>query len=745
MLSLLVTAASFGFLLRDAHDTDQRRLRDVVEFVVEGLNRRLDVYYSVLAATHSLFAASRQVGEDEFDAFVEAQEVFTRHPGIQGVGFARFIEKADLPAFVASVRETHPDFKVWPPGDRGAYSAIVYLAPRDGRNERATGYDMFSEPVRRAAMEEARDLAEIRASGRVTLVQERPEDSAQPQPGFLLYRAVYAGRADTVAERRRTLVGWVYSPFRAHDFIRAIFPEPNPAVDFEIFAGEPAEHSLLYDSDGVLRTAGGGAEQSRLTQRAQISVGGRAWTVVFHTLPAFEADSQRRLPFFVLLGGLLVSGLLFVLARWQTRARVAAEVAEERASFLANAGELLSKSLDYATTLRHVAELAVPSIGDWCSIDLKDEHGKTVNVATTHWDPSKVKFVEQLRAKYPPDPNAQIGAAQVIRSGRPILLSEIPAAVLDGLARDAEHRRLLHELSLASYMSVPLQSRDEAIGAISFATSDRERLYTREDLSLAQDLARLAAAAVENARLYRRAQELVQLRDDFLSIAAHELRTPLTSLRLRLQVMRRLAAVPDAPREKLIEAADGVERQTVRLARLVEGLLDMSRVGSDRLHIHLEEVDFAVVLREVAVRMKDEAVTAGSAVEVEAPPSFAGTSDLMRVEQVITNLLSNAIKYGGGKPIHLQLSGDDEVARIVVTDEGIGIAPEAVSRIFGRFERAVSVRHYGGLGLGLYITRQIVEALGGSIEVDTAEGRGSKFTVSIPRHTKTELAATERP
>lgn len=226
------------------------------------------------------------------------------------------------------------------------------------------------------------------------------------------------------------------------------------------------------------------------------------------------------------------------------------------------------------------------------------------------------------------------------------------------------------------------------------------------------------------------ALEAIRVRDEFMSIASHELKTPLTALGLQVQsLLRKGESMPEDTRKRV----QAIVRHLVRLEHLIGNLLDVSRIASGRLTLERSEVDLAALVREVAARFEDEAKRAGGNIEVTAGEPVLGDWDSFRLEQVVTNLLSNALKYGGAKPISVVVEGDATRARLRVRDQGIGIAAEDVERIFGRYERAVSGRHYGGLGLGLYITHQIVHAHGGTIGVESTPGEGACFTVELPR------------
>lgn len=248
-----------------------------------------------------------------------------------------------------------------------------------------------------------------------------------------------------------------------------------------------------------------------------------------------------------------------------------------------------------------------------------------------------------------------------------------------------------------------------------------------------------ARKAVERrALLYDRAREEVRVRDEFLSIASHEFKTPISTLTLETEVLlRAVLKSGDKPLSRQHRRVDSIHRQTVRLTRLVQGLLDITQIASGNLVLAPEEVDLAAVVRDAAERWRDTLARANCALRLRADESIRGRWDRMRLDQIMDNLVGNAVKYAAGKPVEVVAQGDEGTARIVVRDEGIGIAPEDQRRIFERFERAVSNRHYGGFGLGLWIVRSIVEAHGGDIKVSSEPGRGSTFEVTLPRSAAT--------
>jgi PAS domain S-box-containing protein len=255
-------------------------------------------------------------------------------------------------------------------------------------------------------------------------------------------------------------------------------------------------------------------------------------------------------------------------------------------------------------------------------------------------------------------------------------------------------------------------------------------------VSIARDITERKHTQLERELLYRQAVDAIRVRDEFLSVASHELRTPLSALQLQIQTLlqapRRLPQAALSP-EQIKPKLEMAHRQIERLTRLIGELMDVSRITAGRLRLELEEVDLCDVVRDVVSRLGEEAGRANTSIEVRTTVPVVGRWDRIRVEQVVTNLLANALKFGGGKPIEITVEEKGPTGRLIVADHGIGIAPEDVERIFHRYEQAISSRAFGGLGLGLYIARQIIEAHGGTIRVESQFGAGSRFTVDLPR------------
>ena len=256
---------------------------------------------------------------------------------------------------------------------------------------------------------------------------------------------------------------------------------------------------------------------------------------------------------------------------------------------------------------------------------------------------------------------------------------------------------------------------------------------------IARDISEQKNHQAERERLLREAEEAARVREEFLSVAGHEMRTPLTSLQFLLHTIQR--RFESGQTEKAVEGLVRARAQLHRLAQLTEELLDVTRITAGRLTLELEEVDLAELAREVVEQQGDSAARTRTELRCEAPSPVTGLWDRSRLEQVVTNLLSNAVKFGGGKPITVRVEADTSGATLTVRDEGIGISSADQSRIFERFERAVSKQSYGGLGLGLWITHQIVTAHGGRIRVESHPGQGSSFRVDLPRKVPGDVPA----
>jgi PAS domain S-box-containing protein len=407
-------------------------------------------------------------------------------------------------------------------------------------------------------------------------------------------------------------------------------------------------------------------------------------------------------------------------------ARMEAELANVRLQLLVEGSRRLTPRLNPSEILQSLAELVIPALADWSTILHRGWQDGGMLVASAHGDPNKQVLLKELGPGWAAGDGE--GPGRVFRTGEVALYEDVR---LDRLSSE----EVLRELGVRSLLCVPIMGRSGVDAVMTLVSSHDPQRYTRDEVLLAQDLAGRAAVSLENGRLLFEALDAVRARDDFLAVAAHELRTPLTSLILQIQMLRK-GLGRDQPDPSIVNRSVGaVESQALRLSNLIDGLLDVARLGSNRMGLHFGDIDLRELLDDVVSTMAGDFRRAGSRVLVTAPARAGAIVrwDRERILQVLTNLFSNAIKFGAGRPIELDASVRGATVELSVRDHGIGISKEDQSRIFGRFERAVSTRHFGGLGLGLYISAQILRAHRGSIRVESEPGQGARFVITLPR------------
>jgi len=402
---------------------------------------------------------------------------------------------------------------------------------------------------------------------------------------------------------------------------------------------------------------------------------------------------------------------------------------ERAVRFLAEAGEILFKLVDHQSTMQKVARLAVPYLADWCIVDIINANGQIERTAYAHSDPASEGILRELVERYPLDWNSPSISVKALRSGKPELVSELPDALIQRVAKDDAHRQLLTALAPQSCLVVPITSRRQTVGSLVFVSAKSGRRYSLSDIDLAVELARRAATAIENSRLYRDLEEAKRQKDDFLAMLAHELRNPLAAIQYANQLSK--LEEHDSANTNIIE------RQVKNLARLVDDLLDVSRITRDKIQLKKEPLDGRTVLdRAVAsVRSGIEERRHTLACEI-ADHEIPIDADATRIEQILVNLLTNAIKYTPeGGNITVCCHTDEQWAVFKVRDSGIGIPAEMLPRVFELFTQVDRTldRSQGGLGIGLTVVRRLAEMHGGTVSATSPGlGRGSEFTLRLP-------------
>jgi len=438
------------------------------------------------------------------------------------------------------------------------------------------------------------------------------------------------------------------------------------------------------------------------------------------------------------------------LIREQT-ARAAAEAAERRAAFLAEAGVALTSSLDYNETLSKLVSLAVPALSDWCFIDVLDDNGRPRRLAVAYARAEDGGLAEEVRA-FSPALEGTTPEARALQPGQAAVRVADARDRLAELAQDEGHRALLETLGVRSVMVVPIVSRERTLGALSLLSSHSGRVFGRDDLDLAEELGRRAALAVDNARLYRASQDARataekanRAKDEFLATLSHELRTPLTPI-LGWTVMLRSGTL-DQP--SILRGLEVIERNVRAQTQLIGDLLDVSRIITGKLRLDVRPIVIVPVIEAGVEAVRPSAEAKGIALGVEVPPDVPTiTGDPDRLQQVVWNLVSNAVKFTpqGGR-IEVRLRREPSCLTLSVADDGKGIEPEFLPHVFERFRQAdsTSTRAHGGLGLGLAIVRHLVELHGGTVQAESrGPGEGSTFTVRLPLAAPVDAPASPR-
>lgn len=415
-------------------------------------------------------------------------------------------------------------------------------------------------------------------------------------------------------------------------------------------------------------------------------------------------------------------------AMLEARARSHAEQAERRAAFLARSSTVLARTLDPDRVHELVVRQPIPMFAELVTL-IGYDGTRSWRVAQAHQDDEGQVLLDELARRYASEVDGVGIGVRALREEQSLLLPSIDPAALREYGIDEGYLDLVVRLRMRSVMAVPLHVRGAITGVLTFGTTTRT--YDRNDLRFAESYAQQAGLFMSNVQLYARAQAAVQARDEFLSLAAHELRTPLMALALAVEVLDR-ATPPDAPLASR-RAVGTLRRQASRLSRLSEILLTASHGESAAAPPQVEPTDMAALVREIAADFEEPLARASCELHLAADTPVVVRADPTELRVVVSNLLDNAMKFGAGHPIEVSVDSRDGLARVVVRDHGIGIPEDQRPALFRRFERGVSAKHFGGLGLGLHIAARIVEAHGGSIRAERCPDEGTAFTVELPR------------
>ncbi len=657
------------------------------EKVTEAIRKRLRDHEQILLGGAGLFDAVENVSREQWRTYVERLLLPDRYPGIQGVGFSQAIPQAERDAHVARMRaQGYPDYDIHPPGQRELYTSIVFLEPFLRRNLAAFGYDMYSEPTRRRAMQRAARLGETSITGKVTLLQET---HGKVQAGVLLYVPVYRPNAPltTPEQRMQALIGFVYSPYRVEDLMRGILRAADLPLALHIYAspGEEPEH-LLYASSEALEPG-----SARFSQLQQLELYGQTWTLRMDSRPEFDErfHSNEALVFGLGLGlSLLVFFLTSSLALRHSRAQA---LANEMTRHIRQSKHDLRLSEE-----RLSLALKGSNDGLW---DLDLEAG-SMFASPRAWEmlgyrPNELtcdlKLWERLTV-------AEDLAQQKAR---------LAQTMLSNVDHFTTELRLQHKHGHV----VPVLLRGH---------------IQRDPQGMAQRISGTLMDLTERKRVE-------QMKNDFVSTVSHELRTPLTSISgaLGLIVGGALGSAPPTM-QQMLEIA---YRNSLRLGHLINDLLDMEKIAAGKMSFELREHSLGDLLEESRASNQALCEQHGVRCTLEHPTDVLVWVDGLRLQQVLGNFLSNAVKFtpeGGEIRLHSSLRGTK--VRISVTDQGPGIPEAFRSRVFEKFAQADASdsRQKSGTGLGLAVTKELIERMGGTVGFDCVPGQGTTFWCELP-------------
>ncbi|HLL61201.1 MAG TPA: PAS domain S-box protein [Candidatus Nitrosocosmicus sp.] len=404
------------------------------------------------------------------------------------------------------------------------------------------------------------------------------------------------------------------------------------------------------------------------------------------------------------------------------------KVIEARDKFLAEVSNLLGKTINYEETLKSLWKLIVPYMADYCRIVVLDENKKIKEIAVNHLHQNKIQLVKDLYEEYKENTTTS-GVGHILMTGK----SEIMSKLTQDNLKNASPAilKIIKKLNLQSYMGVPMKIGSNVIGVITFSSTNVDRIYTKEDLAVAEELANRAALAIENARLYSEAQKAIKLRDEFISVASHELKTPVTSLKLYEQVISQ--TLSKEGHTELLRYIHKMDDQINKLNILIGDLLDISKIVNGKLEFNFDKFDLNETILEAVDTLQPSSKNHKLIIEGKIKKRVYG--DKYRIYQVITNLLTNAIKYSpNADKVIIKLVTEKNFAEVTVKDFGIGIEKQHFQHLFEQFYRVSSTKEktFPGLGMGLYIVKQIIDRHHGQMNVVSNKGKGSEFSFKIP-------------
>lgn len=729
-----------------------RRARDRFEFqsqkIKAELLERLRHCEMVLHAGSGLFEIGERIDHDQWRRFVENLQIARFYPGIRSVGFSRVIRPDERARHEQAMRDAgYEDYRVRPSGNRPLYTAIDYLSPVDPGNRRIFGYDMMTEPVRRAAMERARDSGDIALSGSVELLVER---DGSERSGFVIYQPVYrhAEPVDSVEHRRSALLGYVFAPLQLYELLHGVSDDiPQIGFDLHDDSGTAEGNASFHEPDTTTTVGDAPSQPFLFDTMLHLDVEGRLWSLHVYTLPGFVPRAYALAPHLLALGGLIPSLLLFLFFRsLATREVAAMDLATRMTSelreadqrqrrlnralrLLSDTNEALIHAEDEQTLLADVCRLVIEKGGyvmAWIGYAESDGDKRVRPIAQSGWEEGYLETVNITWDASRADGSGPTGTA--IRTGTTQVNQNVLANPVMAPWRQEAAKR-----GYQSSIALPLIGQRQILGALMLYAADPEA-FSGEEVHLLEELARNLAFGIEmlRSRVLRMAAEAAaEATSAFLANMSHEIRTPMNAIMgmADLCLMTNLSARQRSYLRKIKNASE-------TLLYIINDILDFSRIEAGMMSMERIDFDLQRVLDEVSMLLEGKAAEKGLELHLSFDPALHRTlaGDPLRLRQILINLVGNAIKFSEQGTVEVdarQASADDtEVCvRFSVRDQGIGISPAQQQRLFSAFSQAdaSTTRRFGGSGLGLAISKRLVEMMGGEIGVVSEPKQGSTF------------------
>lgn len=713
---LIATAMTWLSWKKFSDQKTQVRFNNQTSDIIHNIQNRLNEYQLIAWGATGLFIASNDVTREEWRAYINHLRINEHFPEILGVGYSEVIYPSELTSHIQKVRdEGYPNYTVWPEGQRDFFSPVIFIEPFSAQNQRVFGFDVFSEPVRRAAMESARDTALPVLTSKVRLYQEAEGNN---QPGFILYVPLYDNNAPhlSVQERRKSVRGFISIPFRISDFIHEInlTTHVQEEIHFTIYDGASVNKAaLLFESDDELSLINHTSHPILTTQKT-IDLSGHQWTLAFSSTPYFEQGSDFFISTGILVFGFCFTFLFYILAGNREKnfhlASIMAkgmtselEAAKKQADDLAQKFELILNSagegiygLDPTGHIIFVNPSATRMLG-FSTHELLGHH---VCLFTHH-----NHVVESC------DENKECPINLTLQDGQPRQTAEAVFWNKNDIPFPVK------------YTIMPM--RDDSgqfTGAVITFNDISEHLHAEKEHFERQ-----------------MADQANKAKNNFLAQMSHEIRTPMNAVLGCTQIL--LADQTFSTRQT--ELLQTIERAGGHLLALINDILDISKIEAGQIQLNESLCNLHDLVGDMKAVFYAAATDKGIRFFIDHDDTIPRhvIIDGAKLRQVLMKLLENAIKYTehGGVVLRIRADGSKKKGEkehshvsFEVEDTGNGIPDEELERIFTPFEHVATGTKSGGTGLGLPISSKLVQILGGQLQVESTPGHGSRFFFQIP-------------